>query len=73
MSKYWELIETLDSLKNVMGDLVEVAQREQRHLIAFEPGALQSCNNERAELLDRQQELEVTIRALMMRTINMGK
>ncbi len=70
MSKYWELIETLESLKHVMEDLVEVAQREQRHLIAFEPEALQSCNSERAELLDRQQELEVSIRAQMVRARN---
>ena len=65
MSKYQELIETLDQLKDVMGQLVEVAQREQRHLIAFEPDALQACNNERAELLETQEELEGTIRALM--------
>ena len=56
MSKYQELIETLDQLKDVMGNLVEVARREQRHLIAFEPDALQACNNERAELLEIQEE-----------------
>ena len=68
MSKHQELIESLDQLKDVMGRLVEVAQREQKHLIAFEPDALQACNNERAELLELQANLELSVRALMNKT-----
>jgi flagellar biosynthesis/type III secretory pathway chaperone len=70
VSKHQELIESLDQLKDVMGNLVEVAQREQRHLIAFEPEALQACNNERAELLETQEGLEGSIRALMEKARN---
>ena len=68
VSKHKELIESLDQLKDVMGRLVEVAQREQKHLIAFEPDALQACNNERAELLELQANLELSVRALMSKT-----
>ena len=51
-----------------MGKLVEVAQREQRHLIAFEPEAIQACNNERAELLETQEYIEGQIRSNMNHT-----
>ncbi len=65
MSNQKTLIQSLDHLKSILSDLVEVAQREQRHLIAFEPDAIQQCNAERAQLLEDQEVVEVRVRNSM--------
>jgi flagellar biosynthesis/type III secretory pathway chaperone len=60
-----DLLEALARLTTILNGLVDVAQREQSHLIAFEPARLNACNDERAELLAQQRETEQNIRAQM--------
>lgn len=62
-----DLLEALARLTTILNGLVDVAQREQSHLIAFEPARLNVCNDERAELLAQQRETEQDIRAQMER------
>jgi len=52
----------LESLKQLLTTLVDLAQQEQAHLIAFEPKALEEVNDARALLLDEQNDLESLIR-----------
>ena len=62
-----DLLNTLERLTTILNGLVDVAQREQSHLIAFEPARLNVCNDERAELLAQQRETEREIRTQMQR------
>jgi flagellar biosynthesis/type III secretory pathway chaperone len=59
------LMKALTRLTTILNGLVDVAQREQSHLIAFEPARLNICNDERAELLAQQREAEDEIREHM--------
>lgn len=53
-----ELVEVLDAQIALVDALVEVAQRERVHLIAFEPHRVQACVDEKRILLDRGSHLE---------------
>ncbi|GMV41758.1 MAG: hypothetical protein AMXMBFR64_34740 [Myxococcales bacterium] len=53
-----ELVQVLDEQTALVDELIEVAERERAHLIAFEPHRIQACVEEKRALLERERALE---------------
>lgn len=53
-----ELLEVLDAQVALLDELIEVAEEERAHLIAFDPHRVQACVDEKRALLERDRALE---------------
>lgn len=58
MKSLGELVRVLDEQTALIDELIEVAERERTHLIAFEPHRIQACVEEKRALLERERALE---------------
>ncbi len=65
MTHFDPLIASMDEPVEILSSLVEVAQREQAGLIGFQADVIVEANEDRAQLLARQQIAESKVRGAM--------